>query len=150
VAIWAHNAHIAREPDTAERSLGQNLAETFGSSYYPIGFLSYRGAGRAWDKAGKIGVIPQELGPTQPYNVESVVMAATGFPLAAWVRLDNLSAPVARWLAVPRFVREFGAPLDPAELQILRGLPNAFSAVVVIQHTGPTTPTPTGVRKATP
>jgi erythromycin esterase len=146
VVVWAHNGHLAREPDFFNKSLGQYLAEKFGKAYYPIAFLSYRGSARAWDAGGQIGVIPHELAPTPPYNVESVIMNATKFVDIAWVRLDNAEGALKQWLSMPRYVREFGAPYDPQTTQTLRAFPAAFSAVVVIQQTTATTPTPTGVR----
>ena len=38
--------------------MGQYLAEKLQDAYYPIAFLSYQGYGRAWDRAGQVGVIP--------------------------------------------------------------------------------------------
>jgi erythromycin esterase len=146
-AVWAHNGHIARQPNGVDKSLGEFLAEKFGDGYYSIGFLSYRGAGRAWDAGGKIGVIPHELAPPPPYNVESVVMKATGFADVAWVRLDAASGALKRWLSAPRYVREFGSVYIPQNIQRLRRFPATISAVVVVQHAKASTPTPTGVRK---
>ena len=148
--IWAHNGHIARQHDDGAKTLGQCLAETFGEQYYPVAFLSYRGAGRAWDQAGKIGVIPHELAPPPAYNVESVIMNATRFVDVAWVRLDKASDTLSRWLSLPRYVREFGSVYDPGDTQRLRGFPWAVAAVVVIRQARPSTPTPTGVRMVTP
>ncbi|HEY0476981.1 MAG TPA: erythromycin esterase family protein [Kofleriaceae bacterium] len=149
-ALWAHDGHIARQSDYATKSLGQYLSETFKEAYFPIAFLSYQGQARAWDKPGKIGVIPHDLAPAPSHNVESVIMQATRFPDAAWVRVDLTSGPLAHWLSLPRYVREFGAFYDPGDTQILWMFPAAFAAVVVIQHGHPSTPTPTGVRKITP
>jgi erythromycin esterase len=146
IAVWAHNGHLAREPNFFDKSLGQYLAEKFGESYYPIAFLSYRGTARAWDAGGQLGVITHELAPTPPYNVESVIMNATQFVDVAWVRLDTAEGALKQWFSVPRYVREFGAPYDPQTTQTLRAFPAAFAAVVVIQQTTATTPTPTGVR----
>jgi erythromycin esterase len=148
--IWAHNGHIARQPADTDKSLGQWLSEKFGAAYFPIAFLSYRGAGRAWDKAGQIGVIPHALEPAPPFNVESVILHATGFSDAAWVRLDDAKGALSQWLSLPRFVREFGAAYDPEDTQTLRMFPSAVAAVVVIPHATASSPTPTGVRKITP
>ena len=145
-AIWAHNGHIARQPDEADKSLGQYLAEKFGSEYYPIAFLSYRGAARAWDQPGKIGVIPHDLLPTPSYNMESVIMNATNFVKVAWIDFGNSSSSFRQWLAVPRYVREFGSAYDPSDVQKLRRFPDAMAAVVVVQSANPSTPTPTGIR----
>jgi erythromycin esterase len=147
VAVWGHNGHIARQSDGADKSLGQFLAEKFGDGYYPIGFLSYRGAGRAWDAGGKIGVIPHDLEPAPPYNVEAVIMKAAGFVDVAWVRLDSAGGALKEWLATPRYVREFGSVYIAQDTQALRPFPGAISAVVVVQNGKASSPTPTGVRK---
>jgi erythromycin esterase len=148
-ALWAHSAHVARQPTGAGKSIGQFLADRFRDDYYPIAFLSYSGAGRAWDAGGKIGVIAHELGPTPPYNVESVIMKATEFTDAAWVTLDAASGPLKQWLATPRYVREFGSVYIAQDTQALRPFPAAISAVVVLRHAAGSTPTPTGVRTVT-
>lgn len=146
VALWAHNGHIARQFEGIQKTLGQHISEKFGQTYFPIAFLSYRGAGRAWDKSGKIGVISHELAATPSYNVESVVMKATGYPEVAWVRLDQASGTLAHWLSTPRYVREFGALYDPEANQKLRTFPTSMAAVVVVRDGKPSSPTPTGVR----
>jgi erythromycin esterase len=147
-AVWGHNGHIAGEPDGATESLGQHLRRRF-SDYVPIAFLSYEGSARAWDEAGEIGVIARDFGPAPPFTVEAAIMRATGAPDVAWVLHDRLSAELQRWLATPRYVREFGSVFR-ARPQTLRRFPTAFSAVVVLRHSTASTPTATGVRKATP
>jgi erythromycin esterase len=150
IAVWAHDDHIAREVTGAAKSLGQYLAEHYGEAYYPVAFLSYTGAARAWDASGAIGVIPHELGPAPLYNMETAIINATKATDAAWVRLDTATGALKRWLSTPRFVREFGAAYPPGDTQKLRAFPSGISAVVVIRHATASTPTPTGVRKASP
>jgi erythromycin esterase-like protein len=147
--VWAHDGHLGRQidgDDDGEKSMGQFLAEKFEAAYYPIAFLSYQGYARAWDRAGQVGVIPHELWPAPPYNLESVIMNATGFIDAAWVRLDTATGTFAQWLHLPRFVREFGSAYEPSDTQHLRSFPGSFAAAVVIQRGRASTPTPTGVR----
>jgi erythromycin esterase-like protein len=149
-SIWGHDGHMAREADGITKSLGQYLSERFGDSYYPIAFLSYEGSSRAWDAKSAIGVISHELRPTDASNLESVIMSATGFPDVAWVDLETSNAPLKSWLALPRYVREFGSSYVPGHTQTLRKFPQAFRAVVVIKHATSSTPTPTGERRAKP
>jgi erythromycin esterase len=146
-AVWAHNGHVSRIGRDGAKSLGECLAERFGARYYPIAFMSYRGTARAWDSANKIGVIPHALPATPAYNIESVIMQATGTPPAAWVRFDQPDQAWQRWLSRPRYSREFGWLFNVDGMQQLDVFPDDFSAVVVLDHTTPTTPTPTGVRK---
>jgi erythromycin esterase len=144
-AVWAHQGHVARASDDGTVILGQHLARRI-PGYYAIAFLSYDGAARAWDAAGEIGVIPHQLGPAPPFNVESVILAAAGSPDIAWVRLDTVSESLKAWLRAPRFVRELGSVV-PRSTQILRPFPQAFDAVVVIKRASASTPTPTGERR---
>lgn len=145
-AVWAHQGHVARVSDDGTVILGQHLARRI-PGYYAIAFLSYDGAARAWDAAGEIGVIPHQLGPAPPFNVESVILAAAGSPDIAWVRLDTVSESLKAWLRAPRFVRELGSVV-PRNTQVLRPFPQAFDAVVVIKRASASTPTPTGERRA--
>jgi erythromycin esterase-like protein len=147
-AVWAHQGHVARAVGNDTVILGQHLARRF-PDYYTISFLSHDGTARAWDPAGEVGVIPHELGPAPPYNMESVILAAAGSPDIAWVRLDTVSESLQAWLRAPRFVRELGSVV-PRSTQVLRPFPQAFDAVVVIKRASASTPTPTGERRAKP
>lgn len=150
-SLWAHNAHLARERSGGLESMGQYLEQRFGRNYYSIGFFSYEGTARAWDPPGEIGVIPHTLAGTPPYNVESVIMTATGFPEVAWVPMDVMPAPLKQWFELPRFGREFGSTYPgQEEAQKLRRFSKAFDAVVVLRRASASTPTPTGERRVTP
>ncbi|HET9624639.1 MAG TPA: erythromycin esterase family protein [Kofleriaceae bacterium] len=146
VAVWAHLGHLSRIGRYGARSLGEHLAERFAADYYPIAFLSFRGAARAWDAGGQIGVIPHALAPAPAFSLEAVLRQATGAPEVAWVRLDQANPVLQRWLDSPRYVREFGSAYQPGDAEKLHAFPAEFPAVVVLDHTSPTTPTPTGVR----
>lgn len=147
-AVWGHNGHIAGEPSGATESLGQHLRRRF-PDYFPIAFLSYEGSARAWDEAGQVGVIARDFGPVPPYTVEAAFLRAAGMPEVAWVVHDRLPAELQRWLTTPRYVREFGSVFRERP-QTLRRFPTAFSAAVVLRRSTASTPTATGVRKATP
>jgi len=149
-ALWAHDDHVAREAAGAAKSLGQYLSARYGDAYYPIAFLSYSGNARAWDAGGEIGVIPHELGPAPPFNIESVIINAADTTDVAWVRLDTARGALQQWTATPRFSREFGSSYSPGDTQKLRALPSGVAGVVVIRHATASTPTPTGVRKVSP
>jgi erythromycin esterase-like protein len=147
-SLWAHNGHLAREPDGTTKSMGQHLSARLGGEYYPIAFLAYAGAARAWDPAQEIGVIPQSLGPTPAFNLESVILHTLSYPEVAWVRLDTLPSSLQRWMQIPRYTREFGAVYTPDDTQILRKFPQAFEAVVIVKTSLASTPTATGERRA--
>jgi erythromycin esterase len=148
-ALWAHAAHVAREPLGDETSMGQHLAAETALRYYPIGFYNYEGSVRAWDAAGNIGVISHPIPRAPDYTVEGALMAAANMPDVAWIPHTALSPALHTWLGTPRYVREAGsAYLDEQDLLTLRGIGTAFDALVVIKSAHDSTPTPTGVRKA--
>jgi erythromycin esterase len=142
--LWAHDAHITKEPD--KRVLGYHLAEAKGG-YYAVGFYLYEGSARAWDHESKIGVIPHPIPIAPSYTVEAAIMSAAAMPETAWMPLRPLPPALASWLATPRYVREIYATFDGDDAALtLRDVPAAFDALVVL-HTGhDSTPTPTGVR----
>jgi erythromycin esterase len=146
--LWAHNDHVSRHIGGAN-SVGQRLAEAFPTSYYSIGFFFYEGSTRAWDAAGKIGVVSHTMGPAPAFTVERVIMAMTGFPTIAWLPLRDAPSALKEWFEVPRYVREVGALYNGEDrATVLINMQAAFDAIVVIKTIHDSSPTPTGVRRA--
>lgn len=144
--LWAHVDHVARYMDD-EISLGERMARSMRSGYYPIGFFLYQGSSRAWDPAGKVGVISYKLGVAAPSNAEAVFLHAAGMPLAAWIPFGGLSHDWQRWIGVPRFVRELGAVyMGQEHVDLLINLKSALDAIVVVRDVHDSSPTPTGER----
>jgi erythromycin esterase-like protein len=129
--------------------MGQALSDTFLDKYYPIGFYLFEGSSRAWDSAGKIGVISHVMTPAPPFTVEGALMAATGAPDVVWLALSQLPPKLQVWLDIPRFVRELGAVYNGEErAMMLLNVRAAFDALVVIKTVHDSSPTPTGIRRA--
>lgn len=149
-AVLAHNGHIARTDEGATPSLGMHLAAQLHDDYYPIAFLSYQGTARAWDYAGKIGVVVHTLAPPPSFNVESVLNQQLAQLDIAYVSFENLAGPVARWLELPRYVRQFGAVYSPYDTQMLRSFPSDFAAVALLRIAHASSSTPSGERRAAP
>jgi erythromycin esterase len=146
-ALWAHNDHVSRHIGGVD-SVGSTLADVFSNSYYPIGFFFYEGSTRAWDAAGKIGVVSHVIGAAPAFTVEGAVMSMTGFPTIAWLPLSSLPPALHRWLEVPRYVREVGAVYNGEDrATVLLNIKAAFDAIVVIRSIRDSSPTPTGVRR---
>jgi erythromycin esterase len=144
--LWAHDNHISKQP--SEWVLGHHLAQS-GLRYYAVGFYLHQGTARAWDPAGKVGVISHPIPAAPDYTVESAVMRAAGLPEIAWLALRGASSSLAQWLATPRFVRELGAVYRTAEdMMVLHDIKTAFDAVVVVRTGHDSSPTATGVRTA--
>lgn len=141
IVALAHNAHLAREPYSTVESMGQDLARVLGDAYYPIGLFVDGGDAWAWNPAGtRREAVP--LAATPRYALESTVLRATaGRPL--YLHLRDAPAAVRAWAARPRYVREFGSQAsgDVGDF-VLRVLPTAFDAVIVIPVGHATTPLP--------
>jgi hypothetical protein len=145
--LWAHGDHVARISEGSE-SVGLRLAAAFANNYYPIGFYLYEGTSRAWDAAGKIGVISHAFDPAPAYTVESVLLSAATASDVVWIPLRRLSQNLRAWLDVPRYVRALGAVYGgPERTMLLLNIVSAFDAVVVIEVVHDSSPTPTGVRE---
>jgi erythromycin esterase len=148
--LWAHNDHVARISQVGYQSIGQLLATAFPGRYYPVGFYLYEGSARAWDAEEKIGVISHRFKPAPEFTVEGALMNATKFPEIAWVPLGRLPPKLRAWFEVPRYVRELGAGSNgEARMMILFDMLSAFDASVVIKRVHDSSPTPTGIRRAT-
>lgn len=147
--VWAHAGHISRETDAGEPALGKHLAAVPTHRYYPIAFYIYEGTVRAWDAAGAVGVTSHPIPRASDYMVEAAVMAATGEPDIAWLPIRDFPPSLRKWIETPRYVREVGAIyIDEEDMLSLRNVPAEFDALVVIKSGHDSTPTPTGVRKA--
>lgn len=147
--LWAHNDHIVKAIGDGVARVGHKIAMAFPGRYYAVGFFLFEGSTRAWDPAGRIGVISHKLKPAPAYTVEGAVMAATGAPEVAWLALRSSSATLQRWLATPRYVRELGAVYQGEDSSmVLLDVPAAFDALVVTRTVHDTSPTPSGVRRA--
>ena len=114
-----------------------------------MGYFLFQGSSRAWDAAGQVGVVSHVVAPAPPFTVEGALMAATGTPEVAWLPLRQLPAALRAWLEKPRFVRELGAVYNGEEhSMVLVETTSSFDALVVIRSVRDSSPTPTGVRRA--
>jgi erythromycin esterase-like protein len=146
-ALWAHNDHVSKHLGGVD-SLGYRLASALANSYYAVAFFAYQGSSRAWDPAGKIGVLSYPIAAAPSFTIEGAMMTATSHPAVAWLPLRRLPQPLRAWLAVPRFARELGAVyMGEARSMILMNASLAFDALVVIKSVHDSSPTPTGLRR---
>ena len=147
-ALWAHNDHVAKISDGND-GLGKRLSNELAGRYYAVGYFFWQGSSRAWDAAGKVGVVSHVIAPAPTFAVEGALMAATGTPDVAWLPLRHLPAALRAWLEKPRFVREMGAVYYGEDRSmVLWNMTSAFDALVVIRNVHDSSPTPTGVRRA--
>ncbi len=144
--LFAHAGHVTREVEAGVPAMGHHLRQRLGDAYYPIGFYGGSGAVRAWDAPGRVGVVPHDLGEPPDYTLEAVLLSRNSSSTGC-LDIAASRGPLRRWLTTPRFVRELGAAFTGrARTLILRSLDDAFDALCVLRHLGPSTPTATGVR----
>jgi erythromycin esterase len=142
--VWAHDAHITKEP--GKQMLGSHLAASEGG-YYAVGFYLYEGSTRARDHQEQVGIISHAIPVAPSYTLEATVMKAAGMPEIAWLPLRQLPPELASWLATPRYVREVAATFDGDDAVLtLRDLPAGFDALAVIRMGHDSTPMPAGAR----
>ncbi|WP_432543471.1 erythromycin esterase family protein [Kineococcus sp. SYSU DK002] len=84
VAVWAHNAHVAKRPygGGRVRSMGQHLAEALGPRYWALGVFAGSGSFRAYTRRpfGRVSAAPEVVrwpGPGRG-TLESVLEEAGG------------------------------------------------------------------------
>lgn len=143
--LWAHNGHIARGPMDGFPAMGGTIAAVMPDAYYPIGLFQAGGRARAWDPGGAIGVIPNDIPAVEGHQLERALMNATAGK-AGLVIPSRLPALAKTWLSTPRYSLEFGASMRRE--MTLYMTTTAFAALGIVPVVSPTTPTPTGVRKA--
>ncbi len=144
VMIWAHNGHIAMEPDPS-RPLGRHLKDRHGNSYMSIGFVLGSGSYRALDTRNTpIARHPRSatftFGPP-PARTLNALMAATGIDIFA-VDLRSAHGRIREVLDRPLRIREGAGVVgqgDPLNT-IKRSLPATHDLLIFIDHTTPARP----------
>jgi erythromycin esterase len=144
--LWAHSAHVAREPYYGMTTMGMLLGEELGATYVPMTYLTGVGSLRAWDTRMEIGVVEQPLDAPPPHAVEGLLRQVNAPSFYVDLRGEG---PFRAWFDVPRYEREVGStwPGTGSEF-VLRNMPMAFDLIGFAQESSGTHPTATGVRKA--
>lgn len=142
IGLWAHDSHISKAPrDMKVGYLVATELAKMSASYYAVALYVLEGSVRAWDAQGKVGIISHPIPPAAEYTVERVLMTAAGMPEIAWMPLRQAPKELARWLELPRYVREVAAVFVESEVITLRSMRESFDAIGVIRSGHDTTPT---------
>lgn len=104
IILWAHNGHIANQPQW----MGRHLKDRFGKDYLPIGFATAEGRYTAVTADGG-GLKDHPLNPPPPTSVEAIFQSA-GVPLAILdLRKAQRGSPGSGWVLEPHPMRSIGA-----------------------------------------
>lgn len=143
--LWAHNGHINTDPHAGYIPLGARLRAAHGHKYMAVGLLMGSGEFRAWDVNQKVGVVSHRIDAPPAFTLEAHLLRHfVAGPVFA--SLDEVPAELAQWISIPRRAVEVGGQMS-SEWR-LRNHSAAFDAIGFVPRVSPTTPTPTGVRKA--
>jgi erythromycin esterase-like protein len=153
--VWAHNSHIIGRTrlDPADAvvtnpTLGEHLRTRFGAAYYAIGFEFYEGQylTRVLEDGKRPGELKVASAPAAPdHSLGSVLSQLGRGNVIVDLRDPAPGQDVEAWLAAPHVVHDGWWPyLDPAHSHVAVPLRPYFDAVVFVNQTSPTRPTPNG------
>jgi erythromycin esterase len=153
--VWAHNSHIIgrmrldpADADVTNRSLGEHLRTRFGVAYYAIGFEFNEGQylTRVLEDGKRHGELKVASAPAAPdHSLASVLSHLGRGNVIVDLRDPAPGQDVEAWLASPHVVHDgWWGYLDPAQSHVAVPLRPYFDAVVFVNQTSPTRPTPNG------
>ena len=152
VVVWAHNAHVARDPTGlfggAVETMGMRLARTHGLDLVVVGFAFGEGAFQAMvaERPGAYALREVAVGPSPAGSLDAA-LADVALPAFA-LDLRGLDGEAARWFGAPRVTRETGAVYEGEEAMRLTIVPAArCDALVFVARTTRARPTPTAPRR---
>lgn len=142
VIVWAHNGHVARDPDPRlgifqGNSMGAYLAAKLGESLRVFGLVSYEGTYRATVSAAdrsfiEVQSVPAPLGALEEALHRIAVERRVGH-LVAELRAGRTD-PAGAWLLAPRPTRMIGYAAVDFDWEQMVILPRVFDAVVFIDQ----------------
>lgn len=138
VIVWAHNGHVARDPDPnlgifGGNSMGTYLGATLGTALRVFGLVSYAGTYRATVSATdrnfiEVQAVPAPLGAVEEALHRIAVERRAGH-LVADLRAAGTD-PGGAWLLTPRPTRMIGYAAVDFDWEQMVILPRVFDAVV--------------------
>jgi erythromycin esterase-like protein len=91
--------------------MGAHLAKALGERYLAIGTSFYEGGFLAWDGqlSKSMKIVDCLVPPPPPYFIDATLAKAVSTPIFLDLRTKPVPPAVARWWAVPRPFRTYGA-----------------------------------------
>lgn len=129
IVLWAHNGHVANDPDYAfGGSMGRHLRRHYSDDMVIVGFDFYQGGFRAVTGLGD-GIFTRledhSVGAPPEGSYEYYFNAAGMDRMVLDLRSVDLYTPATSWLAGPRLMRRIGSVYQPTN-------PNAYLSPVSI------------------
>lgn len=148
IVLVGHAGHLGKSAKEGYTTLGMHLSSSHGAGYSAVVQIALDGVVRAWDSDQAIGVVPHVLSVPVEATVDAFLGKATT-PLRPYVWFRDLDENSQTWLLAPHYMREFGS-VFPGERDswVIRDVAGAFDGAVVFRNVAPSSPTPTGIRKA--
>ena len=142
VVVWAHNGHVARDPDPklgifGGMSMGTYLGARLGEALRVFGLVSYAGKYRATMTAGDRRFIEVESVPAPLGSIEEVMHGIATRRGAGYLVADLRPARSdvgGRWLLVPRPTRMIGYAATDFDWEQMVSLPRVFDALVFVDR----------------
>lgn len=155
MAVWAHNAHVAKGNLGDAPAMGAYLERFFGDAYYALGFSFDNGAFQSCDmdsaRNSSEGCILTEfsVGPAPEGSIDWF-LARPGLPdYVVDVRGGAADPAVARWLAAEMPMRSIGSGYSvksPGAFFAPTLIERDYDGLVHFEKTSRARPNPTGMR----
>ena len=102
IVLWAHNAHVSRDPNT----FGGQIEKLYPGQMVNVALTALSGSFQAEDSAGVVG--PYEMKPLPADAMENVFAAAGKPRLIVDIRKANAKDPATAWLTESHAFRYVG------------------------------------------
>ncbi len=142
IVLWAHNGHIADDPNYGESvSMGYYLRKHYSDDLVIAGFDFFQGGFRAvtyLGYSGYGGVENHAVGPAQPHSYEDYFHSAGMDRFVLDVRGVGLGTPSTSWLAGPRGMRSIGSVFSPTNADAYSrdvSVPSFYDLVIYFDST---------------
>jgi erythromycin esterase len=141
MVLWAHNGHVADNPDYGESvSMGYYLRRHYGDDMVIAGFDFFQGSFRAVTYLGYSygGVEDHLVGPAPPLSYEDYFHATGMDRMILDVRGVDLGTAATSWLAGPRLMRSIGSvysPTNPDAYLYDVSIPSLYDLIIFFDST---------------
>ena len=141
VAVWAHEAHLAKGVVEGALPMGFHLQKRLADKYLAVGSMFYDGSFRTYSLV-KGDLVEHVVQPPPAFFFESAMRRVSPSEACILDVTAGMRRPdVRNWLSLPKLVRLYGGleisesyPWDPVTI------PDLWSAMFFVPSTTPTTP----------
>jgi erythromycin esterase len=141
VAVWAHEAHLAKDVIEGAIPMGHYLHQRLADKYVAIGSMFYDGSFRTYSGA-KGDLVEHVVQPPPAFFLESAMRRVSRSEACMLDVTAGMRRPDVRsWLSLPKLVRLYGAnEISEAYPWAPIIIPDHYSAMFFVPRTTATTP----------